>query len=178
MRFRLSLNLLLVITLFMAFSHGFADGPEVFRIPRIVGLTLDGSENDWGTRGFRVEIVTDPDGQTLPAEDFDVKFRLAWDQEGLYVLAVVRDDIAVEHENVSRLWRTDCVELFVSEYLVSASPSLDRRRAGLRLPAGARVHPARPAAPGKCPRSRRGPPRRARYLQRPGRRAAGPWRQR
>jgi len=120
MRNRFSFYLLLVTSLCLGFSPGFADsGPEVFQIPRIEGLIVDGSDSDWGRQGFCVEILADPDGQILPADDFDVKFRLAWDGQGLYVLAVVRDDIAVEHEDLSRLWRTDCVELFVSEHLGS-----------------------------------------------------------
>ena len=111
-----------LITLLMTFLPASSDtGSEVFRIPRIEGITVDGSAGDWGKQGFRVEILADPDGRTLPVDDFDAKFRLAWDQQGLYVLAVVQDDIAVEHENLSRLWRTDCVELFVSEYVGSTN---------------------------------------------------------
>ena len=111
-----------LITLLMTFLPASSDtGPEVFHIPRIEGLIVDGSADDWGKQGFRVEVLADSDGRTLPVDDFDAKFRLAWDQQGLYVLAVVQDDIAVEHENLSRLWRTDCVELFVSEYVGSTN---------------------------------------------------------
>jgi predicted O-methyltransferase YrrM len=111
-----------LITLLMTFLPASSDtGPEVYHIPRIEDLIVDGSADDWGKRGFRVEILADPDGRTLHVDDFDAKFRLAWDQKGLYVLAVVRDDIAVEHENLSRLWRTDCVELFVSEFVGSTN---------------------------------------------------------
>ncbi len=117
---RSSFSLLLAISCCVGLLAGAAhSGSEVFQIPRIEGLIVDGSESDWGRQGFRVEILSDPDGQTLPVDDFDVKFRLAWDLQGLYVLAVVQDDIAVEEEDVARLWRTDCVELFVSEYLGS-----------------------------------------------------------
>jgi predicted O-methyltransferase YrrM len=117
---RSSFSLLLAISCCVGLLAGAAhSGSEVFKIPRVEGLIVDGSERDWGRQGFRVEILSDPDGQTLPVDDFDVKFRLAWDLQGLYVLAVVQDDIAVEDEDVSRLWRTDCVELFVSEYLGS-----------------------------------------------------------
>lgn len=111
-----------LITLLMTFLPASSDtGPEIFRIPRIEGIIVDGSAEDWGKQGFRVEILADPDGRTLPVDDFDAKFRLAWDQKGLYMLAVVQDDLAVEHENLSRLWRTDCVELFVSEYVGSTN---------------------------------------------------------
>ena len=120
MRNRFSFYFFLVTFLCFGLLPGLAEaGPEVFQIPRIEGLIVDGSDSDWGRQGFRVEILAGPDGRTLPVDDFDVKFRLAWDLQGLYVLAVVRDDIAFEHEELSRLWRTDCVELFVSEDLGS-----------------------------------------------------------
>jgi caffeoyl-CoA O-methyltransferase len=87
----------------------------VFQIPRIEGIAIDGAWEDWGDRGFRVDFVAAPDGRILPVDDFDVKFRLGWDQQGLLVLAEVRDDITVEDENSSRLWQRDCVELFFSK---------------------------------------------------------------
>lgn len=90
-----------------------AQESKTFRIPRIAGLNVDGSGADWGEDGFRVDLVLSPDGKILPAEDFDVRFRLAWNEKGLYNLAVVRDDIPLEHENESRLWRRDSVEFFV-----------------------------------------------------------------
>lgn len=105
-----------VIIFILTFSPACSNiDPETFLIPRAEGLNVDGSADDWGERGFRVEILTAPDGQTLPVEDFDVKFRLAWDPKGLYVLITVRDDIPAEHESLSRLWRMDCVELSLAE---------------------------------------------------------------
>ena len=74
--------ILLVCGVSSAFSVSSLD---VFRIPRIEGLTIDGNGNDWGSRGFYVAILTDPDGNTLPAEDFDVSFRVGWDDRGLFV---------------------------------------------------------------------------------------------
>ncbi len=104
------------MTFILIFSPACSNtGLETFRIPRVEGLTVDGSADDWGERGFCVEILTAPGGQTMPIDDFDVKFRLAWDPEGLYVLITVHDDVPAEHENLSRLWRMDCVELSVAE---------------------------------------------------------------
>jgi caffeoyl-CoA O-methyltransferase len=114
--------LLFLIIFLMAFSLALADeSPAVFHVPRVDGLTVDGSDNDWAVQGFRVEILTSPDGQTLPASDFDVKFRLGWSLQGLYVVATIIDDIAVEHENLSRMWQKDCVEIFVGENVGSSN---------------------------------------------------------
>jgi len=133
-------SLLLVILLFLGISSAFSDSvPAVFHVPRFEGLTIDGSGSDWGSQGFRVEILTDPDGEALPADDFDVRFRLAWDAQGLYVLATVQDDVGVEHESMSRLWRCDCLEISIAEdvghsnkYMLAVAPGADPKFGKLR----------------------------------------------
>jgi predicted O-methyltransferase YrrM len=123
-----------------------SDSP-IFQVPRVEGITVDGSGDDWADQGFRVEFLTDPDGRALPADDFDVKFRLGWNQEGLLVLAVIQDDIPLEHQRLSQLWRCDCVEIFVSErkgssnrYSLSIASGADPTYKILR----SRVHDWRP----------------------------------
>jgi len=98
-----------------ASAHEPAESPVQFDIPRVEGIVVDGSGDDWGEGGFSVGFVTDPKGRALPAEDFDLKFRLGWNEEGLFVLATLRDDIPMEHEQLNRLWQRDCVELFLAE---------------------------------------------------------------
>lgn len=115
MRKILTIILLMFGLFFLISASIVASESQVFQVPRVEGIMVDGSADDWRKQGFRVEFLTDPDGKVLPAEDFDVKFRLGWNQEGLLVLAVIRDDIALEHQHLSRLWRCDCVEIFVSE---------------------------------------------------------------
>lgn len=112
---------LLIAMLVIISTMTFAADSTVFHIPRIEGITVDGSGEDWAEQGFRVGFLADPDGRVIPPEDFDVKFRLGWNTQGLLVLATVSDNVPVEHEDLSRLWRTDCVEIFVSEHLGSTN---------------------------------------------------------
>ena len=131
---------LLVILLVCCVSSAFASSdPAVFRIPKVEGLTIDGSGGDWGSWGFQVAILADPDGKTLAADDFDVRLRLAWDAQGLYMLATVQDDVAVEQGSLSRLWRSDCVEISVAQdvghsnrYMLAMAPGMDPRYGKLR----------------------------------------------
>jgi len=88
---------------------------QAYDIPPVDGITIDGEAEDWGDRGFRVDLLPDTEGRFLPADDFDVRFRLGWDPGGLFVLVHVSDDIAHEHEELKRLWQEDCVEIFISE---------------------------------------------------------------
>jgi caffeoyl-CoA O-methyltransferase len=135
MKVRFNRCLMIAILLLGSGSAAFSAADSAFFcIPNVEGLTVDGDGSDWGSRGFRVEILADPGGKTLPAEDFDVRFRLAWDAKGLYMLAFVQDDIAIEHENLSRLWRSDCVEISVAEdvghsnkYMLAVAPGVDPR---------------------------------------------------
>ncbi|UCC39326.1 MAG: class I SAM-dependent methyltransferase [Candidatus Aminicenantes bacterium] len=115
-----NLPLLIALLIIVSISVS-AEDSKVFYIPRIEGITVDGSGDDWGRHGFRVEFLADPDGRVLPIDDFDVKFRLGWNQQGLLVLATVRDDVPLEHESLSRLWRKDCVEIFLSKYVGSSN---------------------------------------------------------
>ncbi|MDH5742211.1 MAG: class I SAM-dependent methyltransferase [Candidatus Aminicenantes bacterium] len=115
MRKTLTIIFLMFGLFFLMSPSIIASDSQVFQVPRVERITVDGLDDDWIEQGFRVEFLTDPDGRALPADDFDVKFRLGWNQEGLLVLAVIRDDIPLEHQSLSRLWRSDCVELFVSE---------------------------------------------------------------
>ena len=140
MKIRFEKNLVLAILLVCSVSTLFADSDAaVFRVPKVEGLTVDGVGSDWGSEGFRVEILTAPDGEALPAEDFDVRFRLAWDEQGLYVLAAVDDDVGVEHESLSRLWRCDCLELSIAQdvahsnkFMLVIAPGADPKYGKLR----------------------------------------------
>jgi predicted O-methyltransferase YrrM len=68
-----------------------------------------------------VDLLTTPDGDIRPADDFDVAFRAGWNDEGLLVLARVRDDVPREHSEENRLWRLDCLEIFVAEGIGSTN---------------------------------------------------------
>ena len=57
----------------------------VFEIPRLDSIAVDGGDEDWGSRGFRVEQVSF-EGEAPTPQDFDVRFRLGWDDRGLLVL--------------------------------------------------------------------------------------------
>lgn len=88
---------------------------QVFEIPRIEGVSIEGEAGDWASEGFRVHLLIGPDGNILSPDDFDVKFRMGWNAEGLLILAVVRDDHPQEHQRTSQLWRCDCLEVFVAD---------------------------------------------------------------
>jgi caffeoyl-CoA O-methyltransferase len=119
MKVRIIFVLLLITLLLIVFVTVQAADSMIFNIPKIEGIVVDGSGDDWAEQGFRVEFLADPSGRINPPDDFDVKFRLGWNQQGLLVLAAVRDNVAVERENLSRLWQTDCVEIMVSEHVGS-----------------------------------------------------------
>lgn len=117
-----------------------ADAPEqVFSIPRLNDITVDGKFEDWGDRGFRVDVLTDPTGNTKEASDFLPSFKLAWNEKGLLVLVVVRDDVPLEPATKpEELWKGDSIEFFVADkrggnsYQVVAAPGVDPKSADVR----------------------------------------------
>lgn len=119
MKVRIIFVLLLITLLLKVFVTVQAADSMIFNIPKIEGVVVDGSGDDWAEQGFRVEFLADPSGRVIPPDDFDVKFRLGWDQQGLLVLVAVRDNVAVERDSLSRLWQADCMEVMVSEHVGS-----------------------------------------------------------
>ena len=101
---------------------------EVFDIPRVQGIAIDGNLSDWGDNGFCVNAVN-WECLCRPLEDFDPRFRIAWDDRGLLVGATVRDNAFISPPNLDPvfgfLYLGDCV-------VVAAS-------AGGEKPLGARV---------------------------------------
>ncbi|MGB8353874.1 MAG: sugar-binding protein [Chthoniobacteraceae bacterium] len=89
-----------------------ADEP-VFDVPYIKGVTIDGKGTHWGDKGFRVETLAGSGGEVREPQDFDAKFRLAWDEQGLLVLVTVHDDQIAEAEKPADLFLKDSVEMFL-----------------------------------------------------------------
>lgn len=90
------------------------DISPVYDVPFVAGITIDGDGADWRDEGFRVEIMPDKDGRTLPRASLEPSFRLAWDERGLLVLLKVRDDFFIETSDETSLWEKDSVEVFVA----------------------------------------------------------------
>ncbi len=107
------LVLLLAVGLLLA-APLLAAADRAVNIPRLDGVTIDGSPADWGDRGFRVNILPDASGRLLPADDLDAALRLGWSDQGLLALVTVTDNAPSEHPAEDNLWEADSVELFLS----------------------------------------------------------------
>ncbi|MBX2928418.1 MAG: CBM9 family sugar-binding protein [Saprospiraceae bacterium] len=56
-------------------------------------------------------------GEEPTAEDFSGRYKLAWDENFLYILAEIRDDtlIDIHPDGLQFYWDDDCLEVFVDE---------------------------------------------------------------
>ncbi len=56
-------------------------------------------------------------GEPYTAEDFEGKYKLAWDNNYMYVLAEIKDDTLVDihPDGLDRYWDDDCLEIFIDE---------------------------------------------------------------
>ncbi len=97
------------------------DESAAVNIPRLDNIKIDGKADDWGDGGYRVEMAVFDATDMPTAADFDPKFRLAWNDEGLLIFAEVDDDKACEDEDQRFLYRKDSVTLFIAEALGSAN---------------------------------------------------------
>jgi len=138
MNYRLLTTILVLLS--TCFTTGVAaDGGQVFNVPRLENIIVDGKPDDWASCGFRVELMSDPSGKVLPAADFDPKFRLGWNEQGLLAVVTVRDDVAAENADTGSMWTKDAILVFVTlkdgskeYYGVVIGPGIDPAQPGLR----------------------------------------------
>ena len=114
--------------------------PTLFDIPRLERKAVDADASAWGDAGFRVELMPDKDGVLKPAADFDARFRLAWNEQGLLLLLTVKDDVIEEAADIDMLWSKDAFEVFVAsapgvaEYChLLVSPGVDPAQPRVRM---------------------------------------------
>lgn len=87
-----------------------------------VAPVIDGDSNDlvwkasstWYTYN---QVWLNNAGSTPSAQDFSWKFKLAWDADRFYILAVVTDDVISDRysDPLDRYWEDDCLEVFFDE---------------------------------------------------------------
>lgn len=106
--------LAIVLLLYSSTGFGAVGSRQVYEVPRVDGITIDGSGDDWRNQGFRADIMIGSDGKVRAAGDFDPQFRLAWNDHGLLVLANVTDNAVVVPEKPEAVSGADGIELFVS----------------------------------------------------------------
>jgi len=124
---RYVLNLLLLATLWAAFCKNQpkdvapatlnADGKQTFAA--VYGTpVLDGSGADdvWDASDWQ-SINQVWYGIKPEANDFSGRYKLAWDENNLYILAEITDDSLMEihPEGAERYWDDDCLEIFLDE---------------------------------------------------------------
>lgn len=56
-------------------------------------------------------------GEHPTADDFQGRFKVAWDEEYLYLLVEIQDDTLIDiyEDGLERYWDDDCVEVFIDE---------------------------------------------------------------
>jgi len=95
-------------------AAGWSAAMPAIDIPYLDHITIDGRADDWGARGYRVEIMLPEAGVFRPQADCDPTFRLGWNRDGLLLYLRVRDNVIMEYENIDELWRLDCTEVFMA----------------------------------------------------------------
>jgi len=113
--------------------------PGLFQLPRVEGIQVDGTLDDWAGRGLVIKDLQPWSMARPAAADFDVQFHLGWNAEGLLAAFEVRDDKPVESPEDNRLSKADCLEIMVAQapgsmnaYKVDIAPGADPRFGHLR----------------------------------------------
>jgi len=98
---------------------GGGEGPPVFDVPRLAKIAIDGKADDWDKGGYRVDLLMPINTRDEPlglkaAADHSAACRIGWDDRGLLLLMVIRDDKWLEEPRANALGRYDAVELYMS----------------------------------------------------------------
>ena len=82
-------------------------------IPRLE-IKVDGKAEDWGDGGLKVVSLPGPGGKLRPAKDFDPSIRIGWNQQGILLLAQVKDNVIRVAPKGGTLEQGDRVEIFIT----------------------------------------------------------------
>lgn len=82
-------------------------------IPKVDGIVIDGDGSDWGDAGFRVGMTNPIQGITAGASDFDLEYRVGWNEKGILVFARVRDNEIQEADEKTALQQGDSMQLWM-----------------------------------------------------------------
>jgi len=81
-------------------------------------ITIDGNPTDtsWKNTDWK-PIDQTWIGPGYSKEDFNGRYKILWDQEHLYVLAEITDDILMDKtaDGLDKYWDDDCLEIFIDE---------------------------------------------------------------
>jgi len=83
-------------------------------------VSVDGQATEacWETASWQaIDQVWIPYGANMKEGDFEGRFKVAWDEQYLYVLVEVRDDSLSDDDPnpLSNWWNDDCLEIFIDE---------------------------------------------------------------
>lgn len=84
----------------------------VHPVPFIDNVSIDGFPGEWPQPHPAIRIFSDIHGNIPDSTDLSAGFSLAWNRNGLFILAEIIDDSIFEDH--SRYWDGDGMELFVS----------------------------------------------------------------
>jgi len=91
------------------------DQPLQLHVPLYREVTIDAQADDWAGRSHATTELSASAAVELEDGDLSGDLHLGWDEQGLALLLVVRDDLAVESEHELSVTEMDSVELLVSD---------------------------------------------------------------
>ncbi|WP_076416651.1 sugar-binding protein [Shewanella sp. UCD-KL12] len=103
---------LVLSSLLSSQSHAY-EAPWTKQAPQIDGKADDTA---WSKAAWH-QLDHHIDGERPSVDDFSGRFKVLWDQDKLYLLAEITDDILIDRyaDPLYRYWDDDCLELFIDE---------------------------------------------------------------
>lgn len=111
---------ILFLLFFSSITFGQTQNDTLFCYHTKTPPTIDGqaTEECWENAEWNaIDQVWIPWGTTMKDGDFEGRFKVAWDEDLLYVLVeVVDDSLSDDYSNpLEKWWEDDCLEIFIDE---------------------------------------------------------------
>jgi hypothetical protein len=96
-------------------KHG-SHATPIFKAKEKIDIDANGNEASWTRANWR-ELDQILIGGPLQPSDFQGRYKLLWDEEALYMLFELKDDVLADNypDPLVKYWDDDCVEVFVDE---------------------------------------------------------------
>ena len=113
-------KLTILLICFLSISTQLKAYDDAFEAQSANTYTIDGQANEgfwtWA-EWYDISYVWIPYGETVAPNDFSGRFKLAWTEDVLLVLAEIEDNVLSDEysDPLSNYWMDDCFEVFLDE---------------------------------------------------------------
>ncbi|MHB1002150.1 MAG: serine hydrolase [Armatimonadota bacterium] len=104
----------ILITLIIILTGVASAATSAVSIPYIDKIIIDGQSSDWENNGYYVGMMSLRDNRAYSTDNLEPFMRLGWNDKGLVLYALMKDNRLIESDEISTLYLGDSIEVWVA----------------------------------------------------------------